>query len=141
MLGFKMKNVVENSTMPRAFRGALSRFTITALCGSRGSTSKSAIPSRRWYWPTLPKLVPSAKVRTCVTWNRTTRPRAEPAANANKETSTKNVLGNIGVLLLDQEQEQSPAPPDGPAASHGRLIDRKGFQSATPSAQRSADPT
>src|SRR6516164_7092864 len=59
-VGLRMKNGALNSMLPRVLRGALSRLTITALCGPSGSTSKYAVPSRRWYWPTLPKLVPPA---------------------------------------------------------------------------------
>ena len=38
--GFKIRNGLLNSTIPSAFLGALSRLTITAFTGSKGSTSK-----------------------------------------------------------------------------------------------------
>src|SRR5436853_58658 len=49
-----------NSTMLRAFWGALWISVITALSGSRGSTSKYALPFSRAYAPTVPNSWPPA---------------------------------------------------------------------------------
>ncbi len=45
--GFEMRNGELYATMPRAFLGALSRLTMTAFSGSRGSTSMYAVPFSR----------------------------------------------------------------------------------------------
>ena len=59
--GFMIRKSLEYSTLPRAFRGALSRSTITAFSASVGSTSPKILPRSFSYGPVLPNDIPSAK--------------------------------------------------------------------------------
>src|SRR5690242_8966923 len=62
--GRSMKKSASYSTLPAALRGALSRFTITRLRASCGSSSPRKTPFTRSYVPVLPKPVPDAKGST-----------------------------------------------------------------------------
>src|SRR6266851_1464237 len=139
MVGLRMKKGALNSTLPPAFLGALSRLTITASCGSRGSTSNQAVPSRRWYWPTEPKLVPSAKVRTCVTTNRATRALAGAAArSADAAAAMTNDLLDIwrsSFLILQWVQRVAPSHPV-PGGARRSLDHRANETSAQHAARR-----
>src|SRR3954464_11230877 len=91
-----MKNGVLNSTRPRAFRGALSRSTITAFSGSAGSTSKSAVPVSRSYAPADPHSTPPANGSRCSIVRRTSAasPRAE-----TRTTAAAIAIRTINVLI------------------------------------------
>jgi len=95
--GFTMTNRALNSTRPFALRGALSRLTMPALSGSRGSASMYTVPSSRSKEPTLPKPFPSANRRVCSTTKPTTRASLESGAAANR---TRAITTSTGAFLI-----------------------------------------
>src|SRR4051812_46171270 len=80
---------VENSTIPRALRGASWRSTITALSGSRGSTSMYAVPISFSYAPTVPQAMPPRNGWVDSTTNAVTRAWPGTAA-ANRNAAAQS---------------------------------------------------
>src|SRR6267142_1670112 len=118
--GFRIRNSVVYSTLPFEFRGALSRSKITALSGSRGSTSPQILPRSFSYDPVSPNDMPPAKGTREVIWIRVTRASAAgastlmPNSRVAARAKTFQPFVAIGPPRLDQVE---------PGVSHGgRLV-------------------
>jgi hypothetical protein len=92
--GLKMTMSAENSTLPAALRGALSRSKTTSLCGLCGSTSKYAVPVSFSYAPRSPNGAPPATTSCAVITIRVTR------ASARAQTSAASAAAKNRMLLM-----------------------------------------